>query len=515
MFSGIIHLYRLCRAGLTLSRSELITPAVTAELPALLNLAVKIARIGAGNANQGRSLSASLQKLGPSHIKLGQFLATRPDIIGQKIADQLSELQDRLAPFPQKTALRALEDGLGHPADKLFEEFGEPIAAASIAQVHKALITGADGTSLPVAVKILRPGIEARLTKDLESFRFAARLIETLSKPARRLRPQAAVEMLAQSVKIELDLRLEGAALSEMAHNTRGDMDFSVPSVDWPRTARRVLTSSWVDGISIHDTDALKAAGYDLPGLAASVIQSFLRHAMRDGFFHADMHPGNLFIDQQGHIVAVDLGIMGRLEPKDRLFLAEILYGFITRNYKRVAEVHFEAGYVPHNQSPELFAQALRAIGEPIMDKAADDISMAKLLAQLFQVTEQFDMVTQPQLLLLQKTMVVVEGVGRTLDPNLNMWKISEPVVRDWMTTRLGPEGRLQDAADGALALGRLVTTLPDTLAKFERVTESLETWPNGPTSNDSNMSQWSKYQAIPVWLGAAALCAIALALLT
>ena len=325
-------------------------------------------------------LSTALTSLGPSYIKLGQFLATRDDIIGRELAADLATLQDRLPPFSQDEARKAVEDALEAPIDTLFAEFGPPVAAASIAQVHKASVREPDGALKPVAVKVLRPGIEQRFNKDLDSYFFAARMIERFHPPSRRLRPEAVVETLAKSVAIEMDLRMEAAAISEMAENSKNDEGFRVPQVDWSRSARRVLTLEWIDGMPIADHDALRAQGHDLKALGARLMQTFLRHAMRDGFFHADMHPGNLFVDEEGRIVAVDFGIMGRLGLKERRFLAEILHGFITRNYRRVAEVHFEAGYVPRRHSVELFAQALRAIGEPIMDRPASEISMAQLL---------------------------------------------------------------------------------------------------------------------------------------
>jgi len=280
--------------------------------------------------------------------------------------------------------------------------------------------------------------------------------------------------MLAQSVRLEMDLRMEAAALSEMAENTRNDPGFRVPKVDWERTGRRVLTVEWIDGTPLNDIDALRARGVDLVALGDTVIQSFLRHAIRDGFFHADMHPGNLFVDENGLLVAVDFGITGRLDMKDRRFLAEILWGFITRDYQRVADVHFQAGYVPADQSPRIFAQALRAIGEPLFDKPADQISMARLLGQLFYVTEQFNMATQPQLLLLQKTMVVVEGVARNLNPRLNMWTTAEPVVRQWAEQNFGPGAYFHDAAEGAALIGRLMGNLPELFGEAERTARML-----------------------------------------
>jgi ubiquinone biosynthesis protein len=260
-----------------------------------------------------------------------------------------------------------------------------------------------------------------------------------------------------------------------MAENTRDDPDFRVPAVDWNRTARDVLTLEWIDATPLSDRGRLEAKGFDLKDLGRAVIQTFLRHALRDGFFHADMHPGNLFVDDERRLVAVDFGIMGRLGPKERRFLAEILYGFITRNYQRTAEVHFEAGYVPRQHSVESFAQAIRAIGEPIHNRTAEDISMAKLLMLLFEVTGLFDMRTRPELLLLQKTMVVVEGVARGLDPKLDMWTVAEPVVREWIERHLGVTGQLEGVTDGARELGRFLGAVPALLTRGAVLVEQLD----------------------------------------
>ncbi|MBA4333823.1 MAG: 2-polyprenylphenol 6-hydroxylase, partial [Methylobacterium sp.] len=394
-------------------------------------------------------LAAALTRLGPSYVKFGQFLATRPDVVGMKIASDLSALQDRMPPFPMAQARAIIEAAHGRPVEQVFAAFGEPVAAASIAQVHRARLN--DGRE--VAVKVLRPGIRDRFQRDLGAMRFGAELAERRSAEARRLRFTGVVETLARSVTMEMDLRLEAAALSEFAENTKDDADFRVPQPDWQLTAREMLVDEWIDGIRLSDVEALKAAGHDLPALGRIVIQSFLKHAIRDGFFHADMHPGNLFVDAQGRLVAVDGGIMGRLGLKERRFLAEILLGFITRDYRRVAEVHFEAGYVPVHHDVADFAQAIRAVGEPIHDKSADQISMAKVLTLLFEITGMFDMATRTELVMLQKTMVVVEGVARTLDPHLDMWSTAEPVVRDWITQNLGPLGRVQEAGRGAGSL--------------------------------------------------------------
>jgi ubiquinone biosynthesis protein len=324
-------------------------------------------------------------------------------------------------------------------------------------------------------VKVLRPGIERRFKIDLATFTFAARNAERMSAEARRLRLVEVVDTLRRSVTLEMDLRFEAAALSEMAENTRNDPDFRVPAVDWDRTARDVLTLEWIEAIPLSDRTRLEAKGLDLKRLACAVIQTFLRHALRDGFFHADMHPGNLFVDDAGELVAVDFGIMGRLGRKERRFLAEILFGFITRNYHRTAEVHFEAGYVPPHHSIASFAQAIRAIGEPIHNRTAEEISMAKLFMLLFEITGLFDMRTRPELLLLQKTMVVVEGVARSLDPKLDMWTVAEPVVREWMERHLGPGGRLELAAEGAMEVGRFLADVPELLSRGAVLVERLD----------------------------------------
>ena len=524
MFSAISHCIRLMRAGRVIARYDgLVSPEQLAEVPAAARIGLKIAKIGAGSADtkSENPLAAALTELGPTYIKLGQFLATRPDLVGAERARALSELQDKMPSFAQDAAKAEIKSGLGADVSDLYEEFGPALAAASIAQVHKATVRREDGSQQDVAVKVLRPGIEKRFATDMETFFFAARLLERWHEPSRRLRPVEAVQTLATSVKLEMDLRMEASAMSEMAKNTAEDPGFKVPEVDWTRTSRRVLTSQWVDGIPLSDHDALRAAGFDLPGLGDNIIQSFLRHAIRDGFFHADMHPGNLFVDASGDLVAVDFGIMGRLGMKERLFLAEILHGFITRDYLRVSQVHFDAGYVPDTQDPQVFAQALRAIGEPLMDKSAEEISMARLLSQLFQVTEQFDMQTRPELLLLQKTMVVVEGVARMLNPSLNMWTTAEPVVRQWIEQKFGPQGRIEDAAEGAATLGRLMGQLPEVMAEAQRTAHMLSNMADsGGIKLDRDttealaeaQSRRGSGGRLALWLGAIALVVIAVA---
>jgi ubiquinone biosynthesis protein len=476
VISALIHCGRLARAGYVFAREGVLGVLDPSPLPPGAQAVIKAARLLERPAGAGAKarLSAALTRLGPTYVKLGQFLATRQDVVGPALARDLESLQDRMAPFPQKEAEATVARALERPLTAAYSAFGPAVAAASIAQVHRAEVTVA-GEPHTVAVKVLRPSVESRLRADIDSFYFAARGAEQHSTEARRLRFVEVVDTLARSVAIEMDLRLEAAALSEMAENTKDDTDFRVPSVDWDRTAREVLTLEWIDGTPLTDRAALVAKGYNLEQLAQTVMQSFLRHALRDGFFHADMHPGNLFVDDAGRLVAVDFGIMGRLGPKERRFLAEILHGFITRDYRRTAEVHFEAGYVPAHHSVESFAQAIRAIGEPIHSRTAEEISMAKLLTLLFEVTGIFDMRTRPELILLQKTMVVVEGVARSLDPKLDMWSTAEPVVREWIERHLGPAGRIEGAAEGVGEMTRFLGGIPALLGRTAGLVDQLD----------------------------------------
>lgn len=476
MIGAIAHLARLARAGYVLAREGVFASVDPGLVPPAARLPLALSKlIARADAAPGASrLATAIARLGPSYVKLGQFLATRPDVVGPKVVRDLESLQDRMPAFPREVAIATIEASLGRPLDSIFESFGEAVAAASIAQVHKARVRDQDGER-DVAVKVLRPGVEGRFRRDLADMYFAARFADRHFPEARRLRVVEVVDTLARSVRMEMDFRLEAAAASEFGENVRKDADFRVPSVDWDRTAREVLTLEWMEGAALSDPGALQNASLDLPALGRIVIQSFLRHAVRDGFFHADMHQGNLFVDVEGRLIAVDFGIMGRLGLKERRFLAEILYGFITRDYLRVAQVHFEAGYVPSTHRVEDFAQAIRAIGEPIHSRTADQISMAKLLTLLFEITALFDMRTRPELVLLQKTMVVVEGVARRLDPKLDMWSTAEPVVRDWIEEKVGPIGKVQDAGRWLATLGKFAADLPDVLMRAESLAEKLE----------------------------------------
>ncbi|OBQ92075.1 2-polyprenylphenol 6-hydroxylase [Mesorhizobium sp. AA23] len=470
--------FRLARASWVLVREGVVAALPGEELSGMPKLGWRLARVltrrRARSHLRGDRLAQAVVRLGPSYVKLGQFLATRPDVVGNDMAVDLALLQDKMHTFPRAEAVAAIEASLGRRIEDLYATFGEPVAAASIAQVHGAEVVR-DGKASRVAVKVIRPGVRHRFFQDLESYFLAARLQEKYIPSSRRLRPIEVTQTLAQTTKVEMDMRLEAAAFSELAENTKDDPGFRVPAVDWERTGRDVITMEWIDGVKMNDLTGLAAAGHDLKAIAANLVQSFLRHTLRDGFFHADMHPGNLFVEPDGTIVAVDLGIAGRLGKKERRFLAEILYGFIVRDYRRVAEVHFEAGYVPRQHNVSAFAQAIRAIGEPIHGQSADTISMAKLLTLLFEVTDLFDMATRTELVLLQKTMVVVEGVARTLDPAFNMWKTSEPVVSDWIAGNLGPRGVLSDARDAGKALISLARQAPDIAVRTERLSREID----------------------------------------
>ncbi len=526
MAGALLNTLRLARAGFVLAQHgvRFVPKGVPVPLPLkiarALTLPITIIASQFRRAEpRSDRVAAALTELGPSYVKLGQFLATRADVIGPELSADLRHLQDKAEPFSMAEARDAVERALGGKLEDHFVEFGPPVAAASIAQVHKAYVMDG-GVKKPVAVKILRPNIEKRFYRDLDSYYFAARMIERFYEPARRLKPLAVVDNLKHTTDLEMDLRLEAAAISEMAGNIKGDDGFRVPDVDWRRTAKRVLTTEWIDGTPISHREALQAKGFDTSALGLTVLRTFLRHAMRDGFFHADMHQGNLFVDDKGVVVAVDFGIMGRLGVAERRFLAEILHGLITRDYYRAAAIHFEAGYVPPHHTVEEFAQAMRAIGEPIQGRTAEEISMADLLGQLFAYTDVFDMETRPELILLQKSMVIVEGVARDLDPGLNVWVAAEPVAKEWMESNLSLLGRLREAGRGAETMGDLLLRTPGLLQKAEQAALGLaEMARSGIRLDDETMKDLASHHRcsraadVALWIAALSLVAIALKL--
>ena len=426
----------------------------------------------------------ALTALGPAYIKFGQILSTRPDIVGDQLSEQLKYLQDQLPPFSTTVAKQMIAAELEVPVDQVFSEFSEPVAAASIAQVHRARIAE---TGEEVAVKVLRPGIERAFRKDIDAFYLIARTVEIFAPSARRLRPMDVIAHFEGVVMGELDLRLESSAAAEFAANTKDDEGFRVPQPVWHLSGKTVMTLGWAEGIGMNDNAAIDAAGHDRRILGGRVLQLFLNHALRDGYFHADMHQGNLKVGADGAIIAYDFGIMGRIDEYTRRVYAEILMGFIRKDYRRVAEVHFEAGYVPADRDIDEFARALRAVGEPIFGMDASRISMARLLSYLFDVTERFGMQTRTELILLQRTMVVVEGVARGLDPHINIWQVARPVVERYIAGNIGPKALLRDLVQTARVLGRFGPKLP-------RLVESAliaQAEPSRPLAPPRRRSRW------------------------
>ena len=413
----------------------------------------------------GEKLCDALEGMGTTFIKLGQFLATRPDIIGETLADDLVKLQDKLPPFELYESKKILKKEIGEGLYKNIIDLSEPIAAASIAQVHIAKIN-INNKIKEVAIKILRPDIEKQFNEELDALMLFAYIIESIFAKTKRLKLVEVVHLLKEITNIEMDLRFEAAAANELHENTKNDLGFNVPKIYWNYTSRRVLTLDKVDGMSIREQKLLEDSGVNLKNLAENLIQHFLKQAVRDGFFHGDMHQGNLFVDKNGNIIPVDFGIMGRLDKYNRKYLAEILYGFIQRDYIKVAEVHFQAGLVPQDTSKEEFAQALRSVGEPIFGQSIKNISGGNLLAQLFEITEKFNMPTQTPLLLLQKTMVVVEGVARKLYPETNIWEISRPVLEDWIKNVKSPKATFDSAIHTSAEILKRIPDFPNFMDK-------------------------------------------------
>ena len=468
MLRSIRSIGRLIGIARTLRRHDVLTPLREAEFKAGPAWALHLFASGKGTGRPGERLTRALTELGPSFIKLGQVLSTRADLIGTTMAEDLSALQDRLPPFSAHEAKATVEAELGRPLDQLFADFeDDPISAASIAQVHLAVTS----EGAPVAVKVLRPEIERAFERDLDFLTWLAALIERTQPRLRRFKPRQVVELFERQVRLEMDLRMEAAAASELAENFREDPGYRTPAVDWDRTSRRVLTMERLHGIPMDDRAALVAAGHDLEAILAKAAEIFFKQVFRDGFFHGDQHPGNMLVDEDGNIVAVDFGIMGRLDHKTRAFLADMLIATLARDYRALAEVHIEAGYLPRGPQVDTFAQALRSVCEPIMGKPLSEISFARLLAQLLQLTESFDMPVQPSLLILQKNMLIAEGISRLLVPGLNIWTLAQPMIEDWVRDNRSPEARIRETADAWL---ERLQRLPQTLDDLEKVAQSI-----------------------------------------
>ncbi len=469
MLNRVFQLFKIARKLSTSGAVDTINQIY--NLPLIINFFFNVISIGSSKKifneqkTSGEKLCIALEGMGTTFIKLGQFLATRPDIIGEELAKDLEKLQDKLPAFDTYEAKKIIKKEVGEEQFKNILELSEPIAAASIAQVHIAKIKN-ENHNKDVAIKILRPDIEKLFNEELNALMLFAYIIENTVSKSRRLKLVEVVHLLREITNIEMDLRFEAAAANELYENTRNDKGFNVPQIYWNYTSKKILTLDKVDGISIREHKKIKELGIDLKFLAENLIQHFLKQAVNDGFFHGDMHQGNLFVDKQGNIIPVDFGIMGRLDKNNRKFLAEILYGFIQRDYKKVAEVHFQAGLVPQDASKEEFAQALRSVGEPIFGQTIKDISGGNLLAQLFEITEKFNMPTQTPLLILQKTMVVVEGVARKLYPETNIWEVSRPVLEEWLKSVKSPKNTLDTAINTSAEIIKRIPDFPDFMDK-------------------------------------------------
>jgi ubiquinone biosynthesis protein len=488
MIKKLITLFKL---GRKIAKSDILSITSKFQEPPLIIIIIfKILSFSFTSKNtikndldEGERLSKTLESMGTTFIKLGQFLATRPDIIGDELSKKLENLQDKLPPFSIHQAKEIIKNDLGNETYNSIINISEPIAAASIAQVHKAQIND-NGTIKDVAIKILRPNIRKIFNEEIDAMMLFAFLIESIIKKTRRLKLVEVVFLLKEITNLEMDLRFEAAAANEYAENTKNDIGFRVPQIYWNYTSENVMTLDWVEGISIRETEELKKRSINTEKVAEDIIQNFLRHAVRDGFFHADMHQGNIFIDDNGHIIPIDFGIMGRLDKMSKRFLAEILFGFIQRDYKKVAEVHLVAGLVPKEVPIDDLAQALRSIGEPIFGQAVKDISGGKLLKQLFDVTEKFNMQTQPQLLMLQKTMVVVEGVARKLNPNTNIWTTSKPVLENWLKETKDPMTTINETIQNT---SEVIKRLPEFPKIMDKANQALTYLASGQIPQNSN----------------------------
>jgi len=500
----IKRLFILFKLGRKLAKSDALAIVTKFNEPSLIiKILYKIIGFSFSNnsevsqtQSEEKKLSNSLQSMGTTFIKLGQFLATRPDIIGEKLSKQLETLQDKLPPFSLSEAKEMIKKELGNEMYNSIINLSEPVAAASIAQVHKAQIND-DGIIKDVAIKILRPNIKKIFNEEIDALMLLAFFVESSIQKTKRLKLIEVVFLLKEITNLEMDLRFEAAAANEYSENTKNDAGFKVPKIYWNFTSENVMTLDWVDGISIRETEELLKRNIDTKKIASDIIQHFLRHAIRDGFFHADMHQGNIFINNSGQIIPIDFGIMGRLDKLSQRFLAEILFGFIQRDYKKVAEVHLSAGLVPKEVPVSDLAQALRSIGEPIFGQSVKDISGGKLLKQLFDVTEKFNMQTQPQLLMLQKTMVVVEGVARKLNPETNIWKTSKPVLEKWLSETKDPINTINETLKDSVDVIKKLPNLPEVMDKANQALTFLASGQIPQNSNSFNELNLKKSEMI------------------
>ncbi|MFW5825120.1 MAG: ubiquinone biosynthesis regulatory protein kinase UbiB [Marinobacter sp.] len=441
-------LHRLFRIGWVFCKYRLDTFLPITELPAPLKLFFLFAPwhlFPKGRHSRGDRLRLALEELGPVFVKFGQILSTRRDLLPDDMAESLRRLQDNVPPFSSDTARTIIEQSLGQPVDTLFAEFSrDPLASASVAQVHAA--TMPDGRR--VVVKVIRPGIERVIRQDLALMYMMARLLERYWSEGRRLHPVEVVADYDNTIHDELDLQHEAANASQLRRNFEGSALIYIPTIDWDYTSQRVLVMERVSGIPIADTEALKAAGVDMKVLAERGVEIFFTQVFRDSFFHADMHPGNIFVDASNprdpRYIAIDFGIVGTLAPDDLSYLARNLLAFFRRDYRQVAQLHIQSGWVPPETRVNEFEAAIRTVCEPIFERPLKDISFGHFLLRLFQTARRFNMEVQPQLVLLQKTLLNVEGLGRQLYPELDLWSTAQPYLENWMRRRIGPGGLFQ-----------------------------------------------------------------------
>ena len=480
--SGLGAFGRMTGAVWVLIRNDALLPQELDGLyaPGVRTLATTLrvlAGAGARSGRPGERLARSLEGMGPVAIKLGQLLSTRGDFFGADFAQDMSRLKDRLPAFPTAVARAEVERALGRPIESLYVEFGAPMAAASLAQAHPAVLH--DGRK--VAVKVLRPGIERRVAQDGESLALAARLIDRWIPAARRLEPRAFADTVIRATQLELDLRLEAAGADELREVMAKDGYMAAPAIVWEGVGKRVLTMEWAAGWPLSDPAALTQPGLAPQAMADNLIRAFLSQALDHGVFHADLHEGNLFAAAPDRLTAVDYGIIGRIGQAERRYLAEILWGFLKKDYEGVARTHFAAGYVPAHHSVAAFAQALRAVGEPVFGRPASEVPMSRVLMQLFEITALYDMRLRPELVLLQKTMVTVEGVARRIQPDHDIWTAADPVVRRWMARELAPPARVrrfaEEAATALRNLARLLETRPTVAARAPVRERSAVLW--------------------------------------
>ena len=461
---NIVAFGRMLGAIWTLMRNDALAPREFEDrYPPLLGALGRFLRLfagrGARTGRPGERLARSLETMGPVAIKLGQVLSTRGDVFGREFAEDLSRLKDRLPAFPTFIARAEVERSLGRTIESLYASFGEPLAAASLAQAHEARLL--DGRR--VAVKVLRPGIERRVAADAESLALAARLIDHWVPSARRLEPVAFADTVIRAITLELDLRLEAAGADELREVMDKDGYMTAPPIVWDGVGKRVLTMEWAAGWPLSDAASLTQPGLDRQLMADNLIRAFLSQALDHGVFHADLHEGNLFATAPAALTAVDFGIIGRIGAPERRYLAEILWGFLNRDYEAVARTHFDAGYVPARHSIPAFAQALRAVGETVFGRPASEIPMSRVLLQLFEITALYEMRLRPELVLLQKTMMTVEGVARRIMPDHDIWAAADPVVRRWMARELSPAARVKRFAEEAHQALRNIARMVET----------------------------------------------------